>query len=519
LIDNAIVSADVSEAEKQRGFRQPRSQSLLSLLLVGGATLGVAMGIERALGFVSNMLAARVGGPQVFGGYAVVLATAGTIAAYAGAGIGNTAIRFSGQHPRESNGYRKFVWAIALVSVGSAVIGSMAMLAGAGPLARFVLHNEALTSVLRVAAISSAAIILLDCCRGLLIGQQRPRSLLVLSVIFGIGLVIVLPLAARVGARSMILGQACVALVCVLVCLSFAKPLGLQPLQSQTISRGPGIAAVLKFGLFQLGAFAGVSAATWLVALMVARSDSSLTQMGLYAIANQFRGLASLAPVLCGQVGYSLLTDESASKFGGPERVMLTNSLLSTFLVVAAAGVAMIFAPWLVFLIYGKSFAGAQVPMLILLATGIIHMSGGPAMQRLSIVSLRALGVINAVWAIVTAATAVWLVPLWGATGAGVAFLSGHCLAQLLVALSLQRLRELPGGYASLMTSFAGGAVIMAMLGYWRTVSVNKYALTMALVTGWLVIMLAVWRISVRTGCLSQWGKSPLRLFVATETK
>ncbi len=510
MIDNAIVSTDVSEPEQHRVSQLPRAQSLRSLLLVGSATLGVAMGIEKALGFVSNMLAARVGGPQVFGGYAVVLATAGTIAAYAGAGIGNTAIRFSGQYPRESDGYRKFIWAIALVSIGSAVVGSLAMLAGAGPLAQFVLHNQALTSVLRVAAISSAAIILLDCCRGLLIGQQRPRSLLVLSGTFGIGLVIVLPLAARVGARSMILAQACVALVCVLVCLSFAKPLGIQPAESRPASNGPGIWAVVKFGLVQLGAFAGVSAASWLVALMVARSDSSLTQMGLYAIANQFRGLASLAPVLCGLIGYSLLTDESASKFGGPGRVMLTNSLLSTFLVIAAGGVAMIFAPWLVLLVYGKSFAGAQVPMLVLLATGIIHMSGGPAMQRLSIVSLRALGITNAVWAITTAALAIWLVPIWGATGAAIAFLISHCIAQLLVAISLQRLRQMPRGYASLTASFVAGAVMMAILGYWRTISINKSALTIALVASWFVILVVVWRISVRTACLSQWGKHPL---------
>src|SRR6185436_7382467 len=167
---------------------------------------------------------------------AVVLATAGTIAAYAGAGIGNTAIRFSGQHPRESDGYRKFIWAIALVSVGSAVIGSLAMLAGAGPLARFVLHNEVLSSVLRVAAISSAAIILLECCRGLLIGQQKFRSLLALSLVSGVGLMIVLPLAARVGARSMILGQASVALVCVLVCLLGARRLGIQPIHPGAIS-------------------------------------------------------------------------------------------------------------------------------------------------------------------------------------------------------------------------------------------------------------------------------------------
>ena len=97
------------------------------------------------------------------------------------------------------------------------------MLAGAGPLARWVLRNEALTSILRIAAISSAAIILFECCRGLLIGQQRFRSQLVLSIVFGAGLLIVLPLAASSSAALMIAGQASVALVCVAICVVFAK--------------------------------------------------------------------------------------------------------------------------------------------------------------------------------------------------------------------------------------------------------------------------------------------------------
>jgi O-antigen/teichoic acid export membrane protein len=478
----------------------PNTRSLRDLVLLGSATLGVAMVLERALGFISNMLAARISGPQTFGAYSVVLATAGTVAAYAGAGLGTTAIRFSGQYPRESAGYRKFLATIVGISLMSAIISALLMLTGASFLGRLVLRNEALTPILRIAAISSAAIILFECCRGLLIGQQKFRSQLVLSAVLGAGLIIVLPLAARISATAMIAGQAGVAMAGVGVCVIFAKRLGVSPLSPKT-NIGPKVYPILRFGLVQFGAFAGVSLASWWVALLVARSDATLTQMGLYAIANQFRGLAAIAPALCAQVGYSLLTDESGAQFGGADRVMLTNSLLSTALATMIAGLAIITAPWLLLLVYGRSFTGAEGPVLILLATGVIHMSGGPAMQRLSIVRLRALAVINALWAVLVVLLGLWFVPKWGATGAALAFLISHAISDLLVMVSLARLGKLQEGYFALMAVLVTGTLSLALLGYWRAMIVPySLPLTVLLTATWMIILILLWQISSING-------------------
>src|SRR6185369_6120673 len=115
--------------------------------------LGLAAGLERLLTFLSTMLAARIGGPQTFGGYSLALTTAGTVAAYAGAGIGVTAVRFSGDYPRTAPGYRRFVRALLIVSVSSALLAAGLMFLGAGPIARGLLQNESLSSFLRVAAL------------------------------------------------------------------------------------------------------------------------------------------------------------------------------------------------------------------------------------------------------------------------------------------------------------------------------------------------------------------------------
>jgi len=499
------LSVSANKPVSPAQLRRSSSRKLSGLILYGSATLGLAVGLERVLGFASGVLAARIAGPQTFGAYSMVLATAGTIAAYAGAGIGTTATRFSGQYKPETAGYRKFMLALLVIALSSAAVAALLMLAGAGPLARWVLRNEGLVSFLRIAAASSAAIVLLECCRGFLLGQQKFQALLIVAAVSGLGLIFVLPFAARISAGVMIGGQAIVSLVCIGVVLTLSKRFGLRPHIEKTSNAGPGIRPVFTFGVVQFAAFAGISIASWWIASLVARSDVTLTQMGLYAIANQFRGLAVLAPGLCAQVGYSLLTDESGSEYGGARRVMLTNSFLAGSLVTLAAGSGIILAPWLLAIVYGKSFSGAEAAIVILLATGIVHMSGMAASQRLSIVGLRAIGVINTIWAVLTAALGVWLVPKAGATGAALAFLISHTLSQVLVIVALARLDELPNGFLPLYGVNTIGGLGLAALGYWRAFETNRGPMTIAIAALVIFILGLISYVGRRTGCLPEW--------------
>jgi O-antigen/teichoic acid export membrane protein len=502
-----FVSSNVNlSTEAQGSASQLTSRhgtlSLSKLLLYGSATVGMAVGLERGLGFLSGVLAARVAGPQAFGAYSIVFATAGTVAAYAGTGIGTTATRFSGQYGPESDGYRRFILALVVIAASSATVATILMFVGAGPLARWVLRNEALVSFLRIAAVSSGAIVLLECVRGLLVGQQKFHALLLASGVSGICLIIALPLAATIGPGLMIAAQAASALIGVFIILVLSKQFGLTARPGKKVEGGPGIGPVLKFGLVQFGAYAGISIASWWIASLVARSDGTLTEMGLYAIANQFRGLAVLAPNLCGLVGYSLLTEESGSKYGGAGRVMLVNSFLAAAMATLAAGVGIVFAPWLVTIIYGKSFSGAEIPVTIVLATGILHMTALPAALRLSIVGIRITAIINAVWAALLVVVGIWLIPKAGATGAALAFLVSHLTSQLLVIAVLARMDHLPKGYLALFAVTTLGGLLLAGAGYWRATAINQNLVTIAVAFVAILMLAAVCYVGQRTGCL-----------------
>ena len=504
------VRADEAAAPLLAGRQSVRPLS--ALLLYGSATLGLAVGLERVLGFLSNVLAARIAGPQTFGAYSLALATAGAIATYAGAGIGTTATRFSGQYRTATKGYRRFIVALAVVAMSSATLAALLMLVGAVPLGRWVLKNEGLIVFLRLSAASSAAIVLLDCCRGLLVGQQKYQAMLLLSVVSGVGLILVLPLAARISAGVMILGQGTVALCCVAAFLALAKRFGLWPDDDHDRDAGPGIGSVLTFGLVQFSAFAGITVASWWMASLVVRSDATLKQMGLYAIASQFRGLVALAPGLCAQVGYSLLTDESGSQYGGPKHVMLVNSFLASTLATMTATCGIVLAPWLLGLVYGRSFSGAEAAVVILLATAVVHMSGVPAAQRLNIVGLRLAGIISTIWAVLIAMLGIWLVPRAGAKGAALAFLASHTFSQLLVILALGRLGELAKGYLALFSTTTIGSALLGGLGYWRSYGPNRIALTIALAALSILMWVVLWHVGRRTRCLPEWKTIWVRL-------
>ncbi|HEV2916053.1 MAG TPA: oligosaccharide flippase family protein [Pyrinomonadaceae bacterium] len=444
-------------------------ESLHGLLARGGATLGLAACIERGAGFVANLLAARLAGPHTYGAYSLVLATAGTVAAYAGAGIGATANRFSGQYRREGGGYRSFLHALLIVGFGSALVAAGLMLLGAGPLARAVLRNESLTPLLRLAAILAGAMILLECVRGLLVGQRKFAALLLLSLIVGPGLLLILPGAARLGAGAMIVGQGCIALLAVLACAVLARRLGLTPRRStERETAGPGVRSIFSFGLVQLSAVFGINIASWWIALLLVRGDATLAQMGVYAIASQFRNLASMGPGLLLQTSYPLLTEEAGREYGGPNRVMLINTFLTTSLTVAVAGLVIASLPWVIRLLYGSAYAAGEIPAALLLATSIVHMGAAPTSHRLSIVALRFVAIINSAWALIMVVAGIFLIPARGASGAAAAWLVAHIFSQILGLVALKRSGNLVAGMLKISTLATTGVFVFVSLAYLR---------------------------------------------------
>ncbi len=455
--------------------------SLGRLLFSGSSALGLATVLERGLGFLANLAAARLGGTSVFGAYAVAMTTANNVASYAGAGIGTTANRFSGEYPYGGAGYRGFLRALALVCCGSSALAAAMLWFAAGPLATHLLHNSGLAGLLRLAAISAGAVILLECLRGLLIGQRRYAGLLALSVLFGGSLAIVLPMAARHGAKFMVVGQAVTAMGAILICVFLARQLHFAPPASTPRGYGPGAGVIVRFGLVQLLAVTGINAAGWWIASLVARADLSLAQSAWYSVAMQLRNMCAMPGWLISQTAYAQLTENGGQQYGGPGRVTVLSTFVATAISLLVAGPAAALMPWVVPHLYGRGFAGAELAATLAVATGLIHMSAAPAAARLTVVSLRLTGIINAAWSALLVVLGTWLVPKGGAAAGAACFLGAHLFSAAAVLVALLCLRSAPRELIGTSLPGLAGAILIAGLGWLRAAGIHRGEFSVAI--------------------------------------
>jgi O-antigen/teichoic acid export membrane protein len=445
--------------------------------LIGGtSTLGFGVFLERGAGFLANLLAARFAGAATFGAYSLAISTANNISTYAAGGIGATASRFSGKYPQESAGYPTLARALAIVSLVSATLAATALWLGAAPIAH-LLAKPALTGLLRWASLSSVGIILLECARGFFVGQRRLAALLLLSIVVGGGMLALLPIAAHSrnsnNAVGMVVVQGVITTCAVVLCLLLARPLGLHARNVHSTAKvlplRPMLGEVWSFGLVQLAGLVGSNLAGLWLTTLIARSDTTLVQMSFFTIASQLRNLVGIAPGLLTEGSYAVMADPDGESSRTPHRVMALCSFasLTVALLLAAAGI--VFIPWGLTLLYGRAYAPAGVTAAIALAIAVIHMGNAPAAARLTIVSIRAAGIINTVWAVfVAAAATLFLVFGGGAWQAMAIYFLAHMLSATLVLLTLHRRDHIPAGMSALFVFATSISAALAALAVWR---------------------------------------------------
>jgi hypothetical protein len=306
----------------------------------------------------------------------------------------------------------------------------------------------------------------LECARGFFVGQRQHAALLLLSILVGVGMLTLLPAAARRhDPIRMVLMQGVTTTGAVVLCLLLARPLGLR--EGRRVIRmplRPLLSEVWSFGFIQLAGLVGSNLAGWWLITLLARSDKGLVQIGFFAIASQLRNLAGIAPSLLTEGSYAVMADPSLDKGDAtartPHRVMAICSFASLSVVLLLAAIGITIVPWVLPWIYGVSFKPAAMAVAIALAIAVVHMGNAPAAARLTIVSIKASGVINTVWAAFVAVAATIIFLLHGTAWLAMAiYFAAHLLSSTLVLLALKRKDHIPGGMTAL---FAFCATIVA---------------------------------------------------------
>ena len=315
-------------------------------LLSGTSTLGLGVLIERACSFLSNILAARLGGASTFGAFSLAISTANNVSTYAAGGIGSTAIRFSGEYPRGTAEYPALARVLAIVAMASAALAALTLWLGAAPLSK-LLHKGDLTGVLHWAGFCAGGIIILECCRGFFVGQRRLKALVLLSGVVGGGMLTAIPLASYFGPVAMLCCQSTLAVGAVLTCLLLYKPL---QLDSPVSISGPAhLGSLLKrvwsYSLMQIAGLVGMNIAGWWLTSLIARSDPTLVQMSFFAVAHQLRNMVALVPSLLIEGSFAEMAKRKTGLEKTPDNVMAFCTYISTFVSLLVAGGGIIIVP------------------------------------------------------------------------------------------------------------------------------------------------------------------------------
>jgi O-antigen/teichoic acid export membrane protein len=471
MIPDAGLAGDLPlDIEAPLAPRQLLPAGVARRVLGGTSALAVGVSIERGCGFLANVLAARFAGAPAFGAYSLAISTANNISTYAAGGIGATATRFSGKYAYGSAGYATLARALSIVSLVSAGVAAIALWAGAGPIAD-LLHKTTLTGLLRWAAISACGIILLECARGFFVGQRRLAAVVTLSLIVGVGMVSLLPWAARSHHPTrMIISQGAVTITAVAACLLLARPLGLFAGRSAVaaLPLGHVLREVWGFGLIQLAGLVGSNLSGWWLIALVARADTTLVQMSFFAIASQLRNLVGLAPGLLTEGSYAVMADPTNEHLRTPQYVMAICTFAATSISLLIASLGMIVLPYGLEL-YGHVYRAGAATAAIGLAIAVVHMGNAPAAARLSVVSIRATGVINTIWAVFVAASGTLLLLHGGSAALAMAvFFVAHVLSASLVLAVLARKDHVPAGMVSLFVMSAASILVLASIALLR---------------------------------------------------
>ncbi len=510
LIPDPAVLGDLTP-QGSEGLPMPESTGVGSRLLSGTAVLGASVLVERGTGFLANILAARFGGAPVFGAYALGISTANNISTYAAGGIGATATRFSGKYNLENGGYSTFTRVLTTVTVISAVIAAIALWAGAAPIAN-LLHKPELVHLLRLASLPAVGMIVLESARGFFVGQRRLMALGVLSISVGAGMLLLLPaMASTHHPTGMIVVQGTVTGAAVLLCVLLARPLQLFAPASSGRSQfqfGSMLREVWGFGLVQLLGLLSANLAGWWLTALVARGDTTLAQMGFFAIASQLRNLVGILPALLTESSYAVMAGEDAKAGDLPDRVMALCTYASVMVAYVLAGLGMLVVPWLLSMFYGATYQQAAVAAAVGLGVAVVQMGNAPTSARMSIVSVRWVAIGNTVWAVLVALVGTaWMHRGGSAAAAMAVFFGGHVLLALFVLLVLHSHRHLPHGLWALFAINTVGIVALQCMALLRAAHPEHMgAWTLAMFVALVVsvaILLAVgrrhdWMIALR---------------------
>ncbi len=412
-------------ADSLRGrFARGAIWSLIGAVLPQGASLA------------ASVITARLLGGEQFGEYAMIQSTVGMLGVFAGTGLGLTATKYVAEL-RVTNPDRagRIIALSTAVALGTGAIAVMALLILAPWLATSTLSAPHLATELRIAA----GLLLLNALNGtqtgVLAGFEAFRTIARVNLTRGI---LVFPLAIAgvflLGLRGAVLAliaAAAVGWVLNDIAIRAESRRTAVPVRWQKCWSDRSI--LWKFSLPAVLGGVLTTPAMWAASSILVNQPHGYPEMGVFSAANQWRTAVAFLPSLLSQPLLSMLSNLGVNDVRSFRRLLRAN-LWFTFAVSGLTSVPIILCSSWIMQAYGREFRFGTPTLIFLIIATVISSTAAVIGQAMASLNRMWWGfALNSVWALVLLATALLLVPRYGALGLAGAILAAYSVHALSV--------------------------------------------------------------------------------------
>jgi O-antigen/teichoic acid export membrane protein len=395
--------------------------------------------------FLTNILVANLLGLEVFGQYSIILSTLLTVVGITQLATGLTATRYVAElRFRDKPRAGRILGLCSTVALVAGVGATAALSISSSWLASVVLNVPQAAQGLLIASAFVLFSVMNAYQTGALAGLESFQTLARLGAVSA-----VVQLAATVGLAG--LWGLDGALVGFVLAAALRWWLHARAIRSEAetigirvIRRGLGKERSVLFRFALPAAISGISTlpALWLANAFLVRQPNGLSEMALFAAANNLRILVLFLPNLLNGVGTSLINNQlSAGDRNEYSKVFWMNVSLTSAATIAAAAVIAFTGP-AVLRLYGQDFVSGYPVLLVLLGATVLE---GVALGPYQVIQSRermwlSLFVIAIPRDLSLAVLAYFLTPQHGAVGLAYAYVLAWLLAATAIAFSSYRI-------------------------------------------------------------------------------
>ncbi len=419
-------------------FRDRLNHSPLAKRLASGAAWSLLGAVAtRVLTLASSIIVVRILGKERLGEFGMVQSTLAMLGTFAGLGLGMTATKYVAElRTKDSARVGRILGIVIFSGLASGLVMTAAGWAASEWLAERVLERQSLAPYLRLSAILLVIGVVDGVLNSALAGFEAfGRTARISIYIAVVNLLISFPLVYWYGLYGAVVGLiianslhlVLAAIATVAACRSFGIHITLDRSAWQEWPM------LVHYALPALAANIMVIPATWLVNVMLVRTDDGFASMGVIRVVDTLRNLVIYLPTVLLAPTFAVLSNvatdpESVRKI---LRYAIGTSALAVFplgLMVAAL------AKYVLGTMFGEEFAAGGLTLALAMVVVAVQATGAALGHYISATGRMWLGLaINVLWAVMFVGMSFFLVPRWGPVGYMAAMAVAYAISVVLV--------------------------------------------------------------------------------------